>query len=218
LGLTGFCTWPQTFDEQCSVVYQSRMSSEPISDEEAIVRYDRYVTEFLEPYNICPWARRAREAGRLHRAVLRGAHPTRQDCVSALLAIHALPADRMDVAGLILPDVAWDHWTFGRFVSDVREMFVCQTGHEYYLVVMHPELPLSLHNADVAVAFMRRTPHPTIQVARASVIMDARKGAGPLGAVSATVGSAALATIKTHGAERMEKLLHDIRHGIPRGS
>ena len=37
---------------------------------DALERNDRYVREFVEAFNLCPYAKRTREAGRLQRIVL----------------------------------------------------------------------------------------------------------------------------------------------------
>ena len=41
----------------------------------ALARNDRYLREFVEALELCPFARKCRESGRLARRVLRGERP-----------------------------------------------------------------------------------------------------------------------------------------------
>jgi hypothetical protein len=79
---------------------------------------------------------------------------------------------------------------------------------------MHPDWHKDLSTPDKAVAFMRRTPHPSIQVARARVIVEAR-GTTPAGeeSVSDRVARLGLAAVERLGADRAEDLLRRIRDG-----
>jgi len=151
-----------------------------MTPEEAVARYDRYLTDFLEPLNICPWARRARESGRLARAVCDVTELDVPAAVASLLTLTAPPPEVLDVAVLIFPAVTAEWTPFNRFVARVRDAFtpISVPVRGFYLVAMHPDAPLDLTTADRAVAFMRRTPHPSIQVARTGVIEDARRVGG----------------------------------------
>lgn len=192
----------------------SGASSRP-TDEEVVARYDRYLQDFVEALNICPFARRARELHRLQRAVIRG-EPTPEAVVDLLQRVTAVPTDQLDVAVVILPDSPLEPFPFNRFVGRVRESFtrVSSPPHGYFLVAMHPDWHKDLSTPDKAVAFMRRTPHPSIQVARARVIVEAR-GTTPAGeeSVSDRVARLGLAAVERLGADRAEDLLRRIRDG-----
>ncbi len=192
----------------------------PLNNEEVLARYDRYVREFLEVLNVCPFARRAREGGTLRRAVLRGEAPAVETCVAALMEVTSGPAEAVDVAVLILPDFPGTASEFSRYVSAVRQPFTRQSNPPggFYLVAMHPEHVKDLSNPDRAVAFMRRTPHPSIQVARASVMQTAR-GTGTNAAGESTsevVARVGLENVKAMGEAQVEALLNAIRGGLPR--
>ena len=81
----------------------------------ALERNDRYVREFIEAFTLCPYARRTRESGMLHRVVVLEAGgapqaPGFEAAVAALATaiegVEALPADSVDVALVILPVLA----------------------------------------------------------------------------------------------------------------
>ncbi|MEW5850411.1 MAG: DUF1415 family protein [Myxococcota bacterium] len=192
------------------------MSEGKVSPEEAIARYDRYLQEFVEELNVCPFARKAREEGRLARMVCEVTTPDVEAAVQSLLQLAARPRESLDVAVLIFSCLEADWSSFNRYVGRIREAFTPRTTPpgEFYLVAMHPESPMDLANPDRAVAFMRRTPHPSIQVARASVIQSARKGTGfGPGGVPDAVARTGLENVQRFGPERARQLLDDIRRG-----
>lgn len=193
----------------------------PLSNDEVLARYDRYVREFLEVLNVCPFARKAREGGTLRRAVLRGETPDVAACVAALQDVTSGPPEALEVAVLILPDVPWDASVFSRFVSQVRPVFTRDSNPPggFYLVAMHPEHVKDLSTPDRAVAFMRRTPHPSIQVARASVIHAARgNNRNAQGeTTSDVVARVGLENVQAMGEAQVEALLRAIANGLPHG-
>lgn len=194
------------------------MAPQTPTDDEVLRRYDRYLQEFLEALNICPYSRNARESNRLTRGVLRGVEPTVDQTVAALHTLMDAPPDQLDVGALIVPDISLDASRFSRFVGQVRGVYT-QVSHPpgaYFLVAMHPGHATDLTDAQRAVAFMRRTPHPTIQVARASVIAQAR-GRTPPGQEPVTDRVARLGweAVMQAGPEAVEALLLAIAQGQP---
>ncbi|MBI5494216.1 MAG: DUF1415 family protein [Deltaproteobacteria bacterium] len=190
---------------------------ERLTDDEVIARYDRFLVEFIEKLSICPWARHARLGGRLGRSVLRLTEPDVAACVAELQRLTAVPPEELDVAVVILPDLALGAGTFMRFVSSVRDAFtrVSNPPAGYYLVAMHPDMHEDLTDPDRAVGFMRRTPDPSIQLSRVSVITAARgTGRNDRGeTASETVARVGLENVLEHGAAEARALLEDIRQG-----
>lgn len=188
-----------------------------MTPEEAIARYDRYLVEFLEPLNICPWSRRARESGRLARAVCDITEPDVTRAVESMKAVTAAGPEILDVAVLIFPNLPLEWSPFNRFVAKVRDVFtpISTPPRGFYLVAMHPEAPLDLTTPERAVGFMRRTPSPSIQIARTTVIEDARKNGGGnfQESTSDRVARLGLESVQKFGVEKALKLLEDIRHG-----
>lgn len=146
------------------------------TDEQALARSDRYLREFVEELRLCPYARPCRESGRLHRRVLR----SRDDALPAIQRIEALPEEAVEVALLIFPDEPacgeQSARDFVSFCAGLRErMFAAHPGDApFYCVAFHPDLPRDLLDAHRAVQFIRRSPDPTLQLVRASVLRAVR--------------------------------------------
>lgn len=214
----------------------------------ALERNDRYVREFVEALALCPYAKRTREEGRLHRVVVLesgGApqSPGFEAAVSALdnaiAGVEQQPAGSVDVALLIFPALvpalaqgleaakAFEH-----LVALARERM--QSRHPggdapFYCVPFHPDFAEDLRDEHRAVRFIRRSPDPTVQLVRASVLREVRgsgasdyvdtAGLSPaeLMAVSAPlsvsdrIGRANLRTLETEGASAIRDLLTALR-------
>jgi hypothetical protein len=146
------------------------------TDEQALARSDRYLREFVEELRLCPYARSCRESGRLRRSVLR----SRDDALPAIQRIEALPEQTVEVALLIFPDEPacgeQSARDFVSFCAGLRErMFAAHAGDApFYCVAFHPDLPRDMLDAHRAVQFIRRSPDPTLQLVRASVLRAVR--------------------------------------------
>ena len=203
------------------------------TDEEALARNDRYVREFVEALRLCPYARACREAGKLHRRVLR----SRDAALPAIREIEALPEDAVEVALLIFPaepaDGVASARAFEAFCATLREsMSAAHAGDApFYCVAFHPDLPRDLLDANRAVRFIRRSPDPTVQLVRASVLRSVRGDraggsryldtsklsleeamalASPL-SLAERIAQANLATLQREGPDRIEALLASFR-------
>jgi hypothetical protein len=150
------------------------------ADREVLARNDRYLREFVEALRLCPYAKQCRENGKLHRRVLW----TRDDALPAIREIEALPAQDVEVALLIFAgEPATGEASardFTAFSADLRErMFAAHGGDApFYCVAFHPDLPRDLLDANRAVHFIRRSPDPTLQLVRASVLTSVRGASG----------------------------------------
>ena len=132
----------------------------------ALARNDRYILEFVEALNLCPYAKRCRETGKLHRQVVFG---RLDEALAAAAAVEGLPADSVEVALLILPGFTGGARAFDDLCHGVRDAL-----RDFFCVAFHPELPEDLADEHRAVAFIRRTPDPTLQLVRASVLQAVR--------------------------------------------
>ena len=204
----------------------------------ALARNDRYVREFVEAFDLCPYAKRCRETGRLHRRVVEQAGDALSAALSAIAAIEALPEDSVEVALLLFPGAATGSTEAARafedFCGQVREGMA--RAHPagsppFFCVAFHPDLPGDVSDASRAVHFIRRSPDPTLQLVRASVLravrgsrtggstfVDAsRLTLAELLAVSSPIGlsdriaEANLETIEREGAAKLGSLLTGMR-------
>lgn len=146
----------------------------------ALARNDRYVREFVEALNLCPYARRCRETGKLHRRVL----GSRAEALPAIAELEALPPESVEVALLIFPEAEVGSLeaarAFEAFCAEVREAMarahapLPDAEPPFFCVAFHPDLALDTADANRAVHFIRRSPDPTLQLVRASVLRAVR--------------------------------------------
>jgi len=191
----------------------------------ALARNDRYLREFVEALELCPFARKCRESGRLARRVLRGGRPA-EATAAAVRDLEATAEEQVEVALLIYPEFAGDLRRFEEFRDEVRRAL-----RLFYCVAFHPELPMDLSDANRAVSFLRRSPDPTLQLVRVTTLDRVRSGrpAGsvyldpsklsaeelrslqPALSVSQQIARANLLTLQRHDAARLASLLADLR-------
>lgn len=213
----------------------------------ALRRNDRYVRDFIEAFNLCPYAKRTRETGRLQRQVLLdegGAAGTpafaaaAESLDDAFKRFEHLPEDEVDV-GLVIfagltPSVAQGTdgaHAFETLLAAARTRMQARHGGEntpFYCVPFHPGFAGDLKDEHRAVRLIRRSPDPTVQLVRASVLRAVR-GSGssdyvdisgmstaellavtaPV-SVSDRIAQANLRTLMQAGQSRVEALLSRI--------
>ncbi len=155
--------------------------------------HDRYLIEVVEHLSLCPFARRSREQGRVHRPLWWVADTIAADRVAAdLLAIVLAHPD----AEILLPTFvvppghAWnDAETFAAFVPEVRAAYEATQGSRFFMVAFHPGFPGGPRTPapdgpparppapESLVPRLRRTPDPVIQCVNAEVLERARHAA-----------------------------------------
>ncbi|HYV68357.1 MAG TPA: DUF1415 family protein [Myxococcales bacterium] len=143
---------------------------------EALARNDRYLREFVEALELCPFARKCRETGRLARRVLRGGRPG-EPTAAAVRELEATAEEEVEVALLIYPEFDGDVRAFEELRDEVRKGL-----RLFYCVAFHPELPIDLSDENRAVSFLRRSPDPTLQLVRVATLDRVRSGR-PAGSV-----------------------------------
>jgi hypothetical protein len=191
----------------------------------ALARNDRYLREFVEALELCPFARKCRETGRLARYVFRGSHPT-EATLTAIAELERTAEDQVEVALLIYSEFIAGLAAFEEFRDEVRTSL-----RLFYGVAFHPELPVDLSDANRAVSFLRRSPDPTLQLVRIATLERVRAGR-PTGtlyvdparispaelsalhrsmSVSDEIAEANLRTLRTHNAAELERMLTRLR-------
>lgn len=186
----------------------------PAADAEvqaALSRNDRYLQEFIEALAICPYARSCRETGRLHREVQLDSAPDADKLAAHIVALQDVLAADIEVGLIIMPHVVMAARDFERFVSQVQRIY--QQGQQakglsvaFFVVAFHPDLPMILHNHNVAVRFMRRSPDPTIQLVRPEAIERVR-GERPAEVVSRQIAETGWKTVNETGPEKLSEKL-----------
>jgi len=182
----------------------------------ALARHERYVREFVEEFNFCPYAKRSRETGTLQRVVLleESFQAAASAIADAIERLEQLPVASVEVAFIILPSLKLESAReFEMLVRAAREQTEARHGSSatpFYCVAFHPEFSEDLADEHRAVRFLRRSPDPTVQLVRASVLEKVRaSGATP--SVSDRIAAVNLKTLKSEGVDAMRTLLGAIR-------
>lgn len=166
---------------------QHHESSPPGTPPPVVVHrvHDRFLLEVVEPLGLCPFARRSRELGRVHRPLVYDAEAA-PAAVAARL--HALVAEYPDAEIVLFTFIGQGPAPrFARardlddFVKEVRPAYDPLGGPTFFMVGFHPqsgapdpgdEPPRA--TADSLVPLLRRTPDPVIQCVRAEVLERVR--------------------------------------------
>ena len=191
----------------------------------ALARNDRYLREFVEALELCPFARKCRETGRLDRRVFRGGRTT-EATLEAISELERTTEDQVEVALLLYPEFTAGLRAFEEFRDEVRSSL-----RLFYCVAFHPDLPMDLSDANRAVSFLRRSPDPTLQLVRIATLERVRSGR-PAGtfyldstqispaelsalhrsvSVSDQIAEANLRTLRQHDPAELERLLERLR-------
>jgi hypothetical protein len=188
---------------------------------EALARNDRYLREFVEALELCPFAKRCRESGRLVRRVVLG--DPLDGAVAALAAVSELPEQDCEVALLLFPELSSGVDAFRDLCAAVRSR-----SRLFHCVAFHPDLPMDLSDPDRAVLFLRRAPDPTLQLVRIATLERVRgeRTAGSIyldqsqlaaGApevplsLSEQIARANLRTLQRHDPAQLSRLLGSLR-------
>lgn len=150
--------------------------------------HDRFLLEVVEKLGLCPFARRSRELGRVHRPLVYGDRPDPEHVATRLRALVDAYPDAEIVLFTFLhagPEPLWERARpFDDFVKEVRTHYEADDGELFFMVGFHPrsgepdpgETPPRL-TADSLVPQLRRTPDPVIQCVRAEVLQRVRRQA-----------------------------------------
>ena len=137
---------------------------------------ERYVSEIVERFGLCPWADRARREGRVDTLVFEQTDPDLFD--PSLATVHALvERTTCDVALFIYPRIALNRLDFEHFARRLRALDAARHAPgqiPFAMAVFHPDAPPVLTNPDRLVPFLRRTPDPTLQLVRESTLSRLR--------------------------------------------
>jgi hypothetical protein len=171
---------------------------------------DRYLVEVVETFQLCPWARAARERGEIAVAIVWGA-PDDTTLVDA--ATRAL-AGTARVAMIVMPS-----WAVT--VAELRSVRdrVAQRIPSAGVADFHPEAALDLATPARLVPFLRRSPDPMLQLVPFTILDDVRSappaadrarqaailvGAEPPVDVAASIALANHRTVTAHADELAE--------------
>jgi hypothetical protein len=170
----------------------------------------RYLAEAVVGWGLCPWAERALTAGQVRRRVLLERAPAADPVLSF---IDELAASADAAIGLALfPRAELGGGAFDSFAERVRRADRARRAPgapaPFLIAAFHPApatTPGEAVSAPRLVPLLRRTPDPTLQLVRATLL----DGLGP--AVSADVGRHNFESVGARGIDALDALLRDIR-------
>ena len=178
--------------------------------DEALRVNARYVEEIVIDWGLCPWAAQAWREGAVARQVVVDDEP---DPAAVLTFVDAIAADAAISIGLcIFPRVALDVAAWGTFAERVRRADRARRapGSEapFLLAAFHPLVGAGVaagSDPNALVALVRRTPDPTLQLVRASLL----ERLGP--DVSGDLARANFATVQARTQTALSAAVRDIR-------
>jgi hypothetical protein len=162
----------------------------------------RYVEEVVIGWDLCPWAARAWIDGQVVQRVFPDAALDPAPVGAFIDDLLARPDAAIGLAIFPRADCPIGAWE--KFAERVRR---ARPGAPFLVAAFHPDYRAPDDALDAArlVPAIRRTPDPTVQLVRASLIERLR------GDASADVGRANFANVTARGPDALDALLTDIR-------
>jgi hypothetical protein len=139
--------------------------------------YFRFATEVVESLTFCPWARDARETGRVDCRVIFGTEPTLEHVLSEVLA--AGERSDIDVTLLVMPEAQLGRVALRHFTGALHSRYesACGRGQTPLAIAdFHPDTTPDLATPGRLVPFVRSSPDPTLQLIRHSALQAAQRG------------------------------------------
>ncbi|MDD9968774.1 MAG: DUF1415 family protein [Myxococcales bacterium] len=137
--------------------------------------YHRYATEVIEHFGFCPWAQEARRGGQVRVHVGLG-RPEVADVLSTMATL--AKSERIAIGLLVFPEATLGRVEFQHFAAEVRAADRDTHGEQsptWAVADFHPDARPDLENAERLVTFIRRSPDPTLQLVRHTVLSHVRK-------------------------------------------
>src|SRR5690606_30116999 len=147
--------------------------------------HTRYQREIVESMNVCPFARKSRELGRVHRPIYFAAEGPTADVVAAeLYSLDRAHADA-EIVLLTFACGGAHPWSqpneFETFLGQLRQAWAeFDPPRAWYMVAFHPNHRRADGRArtqDNLVPDLRRSPDPVIQCVNAEVLDRVRREA-----------------------------------------
>lgn len=135
----------------------------------------RYVVEFIERFNVCPFAQKCRTSGALHRRVFET--DELEGPLAALAEMETIAG--LEIGMLIFPRTQLDMNGFELLTRRLRERYEAPRGigAPLILATFHPRAGFGQKTPAQMTMFWRRAPDPLIQVVPAQLLAAIKKTA-----------------------------------------
>jgi len=170
---------------------------------EALRLNARYVDEVVVGWGLCPWADRAIREGRVRRRAILDEAPAPGAVLAFVDELAAAPD--LAIGFAIFPRASLSAQGFDAFAEQVRRADRARGAPAFLVAAFHPFGADTFGSAPQLVSFVRRTPDPTLQLVRASLLARLPPGA------SDDVGRENFAAVSARGPAALDALLRDIR-------
>jgi hypothetical protein len=144
---------------------------------ETLRLYARFQMEFVEAFDFCPWAKRARLDGHVKVDVCLDLQLNPEPVLAHIDA--CIAEAEIEIGILIFPRSVVDRETLERFATRCMALDSQRLGlqsAQFVLAAFHPDAPLVLDPPDRLVPFLRRSPDPTLQFVRTRALERVRRG------------------------------------------
>lgn len=133
---------------------------------------ERWITEVVERFDVCPFARPSLRGEHVARQVILSADPEVAEAAARSQIAAWAAMEAIEVGLLIFPFSPLAYSAFERFCAPLR-----QAEPEFVAAVFHPQATYDDSTPARAVGFFRRAPDPTLQLVRKAVL-DRVRGPG----------------------------------------
>ncbi len=181
---------------------------------EALRLNTRYVNEVVLAWDLCPWAEKAFTAGQVRQEVSLAEAAAPENVLPFLDELVA--ASEIAIGLYIFPRLVTRPAQFDAFAERVRradharrpDAALSPPAPEFLIAAFHPDAAESFATPPQLVSFVRRTPDPTLQFVRTSVL---RRATGEGSRVSDDVTRRNFETVCERGAQALDAVLREIR-------
>jgi hypothetical protein len=186
----------------------------PGLEAEALRLCTRYIEEVVLAWGLCPWAERAFASGEVRQRVCLAEAVTPEDVLPILDELDAVP--EVAIGLVVFPRLAVRAAAFDAFAERVRradharrpDAATSPPSPSFLIAAFHPDAADAFATPAQLVSFVRRTPDPTLQLVRTSVLRRAT-GEGPR--VSDDVTRRNFEAVSARGAAALDAVLRDLR-------
>jgi tRNA A-37 threonylcarbamoyl transferase component Bud32/tetratricopeptide (TPR) repeat protein len=181
---------------------------------EALRLNTRYVNEVVLAWDLCPWAEKAFASGQVRQRVNVSEVVAPEDVLPFLDELEAAPG--IAIGLLIFPRLVTRAAAFDAFAERVRRAdharrpggATSPPAPSFLIAAFHPGAPDTFATPPQLVSFVRRTPDPTLQLVRTSLL---RRATGDDPRVSDEVTRRNFETVSGRGAAALDAVLRDLR-------
>ncbi|HVZ71216.1 MAG TPA: DUF1415 family protein [Polyangia bacterium] len=181
---------------------------------EALRLNTRYVEEIVLAWGLCPWAERSFRHGHVRQHVIVDVAPTPEAALPFVDELVAAPD--LEIGLLIFPRAPQTAPQWDAFAEKVRradharrpDAATSPPAPAFLIAAFHPDARATFDTAAQMVSFVRRTPDPTLQLVRTSIL---KRATGEGGRVSDDITQRNFEAVRERGADALDAAVRELR-------